>query len=47
MNEVLALYMAKKENIMEIVDYYGAKLEGRNAYICMEFMIGEKKFNFC
>ncbi|XP_015752331.1 PREDICTED: serine/threonine-protein kinase STE11-like [Acropora digitifera] len=32
--------MAKTENIKEIVDYYGAKLEGRNAYICMEFMIG-------
>ena len=28
---------------MEIVDYYGAKLKGRNAYICMEFMTGEKK----
>ncbi|XP_067024309.1 uncharacterized protein [Acropora muricata] len=39
-NEVLALYMAKTENIKEIVDYYGAKLKGRNAYICMEYMTG-------
>ncbi|XP_015761605.1 PREDICTED: serine/threonine-protein kinase PAK 2-like [Acropora digitifera] len=40
-NEILALYLAKTENIKEIVDFYGAKLEGRNAYICMEFMTGE------
>ncbi|XP_015773312.1 PREDICTED: mitogen-activated protein kinase kinase kinase 14-like [Acropora digitifera] len=39
-NELLALSLAKKENVMEIVGYYGAKLKGRNAYICMEFMTG-------
>ncbi|KAK2548927.1 Serine/threonine-protein kinase OSR1 [Acropora cervicornis] len=40
LNELLALSLAKKESVMEIVDYYGAKLKGRNAYICMEFMTG-------
>lgn len=39
-NELLALSLAKKENVMEIVDFYGAKLKGRSAYICMEFMAG-------
>ena len=39
----MALSLAKKESVMEIVDYYGAKLKGRNAYICLEFMTGEKK----
>ena len=43
MNEILALYLARKEEIKEIVDFYGAKLEGRNACICMEYMAGEKK----
>ena len=47
MNELLALSLAKKENVMEIVDFYGAKLKGRSAYICMEFMPGEKKNNLC
>ena len=47
MEEILALYLAKQENVKEIVDFYGAKLVGRNAYICMEFMIGEeKKYKF-
>jgi len=39
-NEILALYLARKEEIKEIVDFYGAKLEGRNGYICMEYMTG-------
>ncbi|XP_067025836.1 uncharacterized protein [Acropora muricata] len=39
-NEILALYLARKEKIKEIVDFYGAKLEGRNACICMEYMAG-------
>lgn len=43
MNELLALSLAKKQNVPDIVDFYGAKLKGRNAYICMEFMTGEKK----
>ena len=43
MNEILALYLATKEEIKEIVLFYGAKLEGRDAYICMEYMTGEKK----
>ena len=47
MNELLVLSLAKKENVMEIIGYYGAKLKGRNAYICMEFMTGEKKNNLC
>ncbi|XP_068717839.1 uncharacterized protein [Montipora capricornis] len=40
MEEILALYLAKQENVKQIVDFYGAKLVGRYAYICMEFMIG-------
>ncbi|XP_068717838.1 uncharacterized protein [Montipora capricornis] len=40
MEEILALYLAKKDNVKEIVDFYGAKLVGTNAYICMEFMTG-------
>ncbi|XP_068714381.1 serine/threonine-protein kinase nekl-2-like [Montipora foliosa] len=39
-NELLALELAKRERIEEIVDYYGAKLSGRNAHIFMEFMEG-------
>ncbi|XP_068757758.1 serine/threonine-protein kinase PAK 3-like [Montipora capricornis] len=39
-NELLALELAKRERIKEIVDYYGAKPSGRNAYIFMEFMAG-------
>ncbi|XP_068673748.1 uncharacterized protein [Montipora foliosa] len=38
--EILALTLAKKDSVKEIVDYFGAKLQGRKAYICMEFMIG-------
>ena len=43
MKEISALDQAKKDNINEIVDYFGAKLEGRTAHIFMEFMKGEKK----
>ena len=43
MEEILALYLAKKDNVKEIVDFYGAKLVGTNAYICMELMTGERK----
>lgn len=39
-NELLALELAKREGINEIVDYYGSKLSGSDAYICMEFMLG-------
>lgn len=39
-NELLALELAKRERIKEIVDYYGAKISGRNAHIFMEFMAG-------
>lgn len=38
--EILALTVAKKDNVEEIVQYYGAKLKGRKAYICMELMKG-------
>lgn len=42
-NELLALELAKKENIAEIVDFYGVKIKGRNACIFMEFMAGKDK----
>ena len=35
--------LARNDNVKEIVKYYGAKLEGRKALICMEYMEGEKK----
>ncbi len=38
--ELLALQLAKKENIAEIVGFYGAKIKGKNAYIFMEYMTG-------
>ncbi|KAK2550608.1 Cell division control protein 15, partial [Acropora cervicornis] len=38
--EILALDLARKEEAKEIVKYYGAKLVGRNAIICMEYMEG-------
>ena len=41
--ESLALFLAKKDNVKYIVDYYGTKLEGGTAYICMQFMKSEKK----
>ena len=40
---MLALDLARNGNVKEIVKYYGAKLEGRKAFICMEYMEGEKK----
>jgi len=40
------LDLARKEEAKEIVKYYGAKLVGRNAIICMEYMEGEKKQKF-
>ncbi|XP_078342395.1 uncharacterized protein LOC144628205 [Oculina patagonica] len=39
-NELLALQLAKKDNIAEIVEFYGAKIKGINAYIFMELMTG-------
>ncbi|XP_015761608.1 PREDICTED: serine/threonine-protein kinase sid1-like [Acropora digitifera] len=36
--EILALTLAKKDNVKYIVDYYGTKLEGGTAYVCMQFM---------
>lgn len=42
-NELLALELAKKENILEIVEFYGVKIKGRNACIFMEFMAGKDK----
>ena len=41
--EILALFLAKKDNVKYIVDYYGTKLENGTAYICMQFMKSEKK----
>ncbi|KAK2550617.1 MAP3K epsilon protein kinase 1, partial [Acropora cervicornis] len=38
--EMLALDLARNGNVKEIVKYYGAKLEGRKAFICMEYMEG-------
>ena len=35
--------LARNDSVKEIVKYYGAKLEGRKALICMEYMEGEKK----
>ena len=42
-NELLALELAKKENVAEIVEFYGAKIKGRNACIFMEYMAGKHK----
>ena len=42
-NELLALELAKKENIAEIVEFYGVKIKGRNACIFMAFMAGKEK----
>lgn len=39
-NELLALSLARKENVAEIVQFYGAKLQGRSASIFMEFIAG-------
>lgn len=38
--EILALDLARNDNVKEIVKYYGAKLQGRKALICMEYMEG-------
>lgn len=35
--------LAKKENVAEIVEFYGVKIKGRNACIFMEFMAGRDK----
>lgn len=40
-NELLALELAKNENVAEIVEFYGVKIKGRNASIFMEFMAGK------
>ena len=40
-SELLALTLARKENVAEIVKFYGAKLKGRSASIFMEFMAGK------
>ncbi|XP_068674498.1 serine/threonine-protein kinase pakF-like [Montipora foliosa] len=37
--EILALTLAKKDNVQQIVDYFGAKRDGGMARICMEYMI--------
>lgn len=42
-NELLALELAKKENVAEIVEFYGVKIKGRDAFIFMEFMAGKDK----
>ena len=42
-NEILALELAKKENVAEIVEFYGVKIKGGNACIFMEFMAGKEK----
>ena len=42
-NELLALELAKKENVAEIVEFYGVKIKGGNACIFMEFMAGKEK----
>lgn len=41
--EIEALTLAKKGNVKEIVDFFGAKVERGIAHICMEYMEGEKK----
>lgn len=40
-DEILALKLASDEHIAEIVQFYGAKLTGRNARIFMEFVAGK------
>lgn len=42
-NELLALELANKENVAEIVRFYGVKIKGSNALIFMEFMAGKHK----
>ncbi|XP_015780932.1 PREDICTED: uncharacterized protein LOC107358876 [Acropora digitifera] len=46
-NELLALDLAKKENIETIVDFRGAKVENGNVVIFMELMKGKKKYTVC
>ena len=43
MNELLALHLAKEGKVDTIVDYYGAKVQGGNANIFMEYLTGKKK----
>ena len=40
-NELLALRLARKEHIAEIITFYGAKIKGKHAFIFMELMGGE------
>jgi len=42
-DELLALQLAKKENVAEIVDFLGAKLIGGDVCIFMEFVAGKDK----
>lgn len=46
-NELLVLTLARKESVAEIVQFYGAKLKGKSAFIFMEFMKGERLFINC
>ena len=42
-NELLALQLARKENVAHIVSFYGAVIKGRNATIFMELMEGKER----
>ncbi|XP_044182853.1 uncharacterized protein LOC122963450 [Acropora millepora] len=42
-NELLALHLAKEGKVDTIVDYYGAKVQGGNANIFIEYLTGKKK----
>lgn len=42
MNELLALSLARKNEIAEIVEFYGATVKGKNVCIFMEYMAGKK-----
>ena len=43
MNELLALSLARKNEIAEIVKFYGATVKRKNVCIFMEYMAGKKK----
>ena len=42
-DEILALKLARTENNIYIVSFFGAYLKGRSAVIFMEFMEGKKR----
>lgn len=42
MNELLALSLARKNEIAEIVKFYGATVKRKNVCIFMEYMAGKK-----